>query len=178
MSSWVDRHQKPNEDILMMKVFTNLIFYESRMLRVLKIKSPLFEVITKLLFPETMWQNRSQSVCWDLSVYWKFTLVHAWRVYLSRTQCLIEETEAHVIVRSLWVLLLLFLLSFSRGGGGCCWCGSCSSWGGSGAWTDVADQVLDVDAFESLGEEAGPVWLNINVGGLQESCDFLALKWK
>lgn len=66
-----------------------------------------------------------------------------------------------------------------------------SSWGSgsrgrgsANSWTDVGDQVLDVNTFEGLGEEARPVRLNINVGGLQESSELfslersLILKWK
>lgn len=59
-----------------------------------------------------------------------------------------------------------------------CGSGGCSSsWCGSNSWSDVADQVLYVDAFESLSEETRPVRLNINVGSLQQSGDFFTLKW-
>lgn len=54
-----------------------------------------------------------------------------------------------------------------------------SSWGwssGSNARSDVGDQVLDINTFEGLGEEAWPVWLDLDVGGLEDGCELLALK--
>ena len=62
---------------------------------------------------------------------------------------LVEETEAHVLVR----LLLLLLLGLLGGGGaGVAASGSTASSGGSStaAGADVAEQVLDVLANQSL----------------------------
>merc|ERR1719180_638482 len=77
-------------------------------------------------------------------------------------ESLVEQAEAHVIVLLLGLLLLLLLL------GG-------SSSGGSGANTrpNVGDQGLEVSRLQSLGEEAGPVGLNINTSSLEDGGDLL-----
>lgn len=54
-------------------------------------------------------------------------------------------------------------------------CGSCGR-GSSDTRSDVRDQVLDINAFKGLGEEARPVWLNFNVGSLQESGELFTLE--
>jgi hypothetical protein len=90
---------------------------------------------------------------------------------------LVKESESHVVVLLLlWLLLLLLLLAlllvFSGGGGlGGCGGSRCGS-------ANVGDQLLDVAALEGLGEEAGPVRLNLDLGGLQEGGDLLTLKKK
>jgi len=90
---------------------------------------------------------------------------------------LVEQTEAHVVVGLVGLLLLLLFLllglgGWSSGGGSG---GSTSSRGGTDSGSDVGDQVLDVDALQGLGEEAGPVGLHLDVGGLQDGVDLLAL---
>lgn len=71
-------------------------------------------------------------------------------------------------------LLLLLLLSSSLTTSG-----STTGGGGSGGTTtgaDVGQEVLDILALESLGEELGPDRLNIrDVGGLDESVDLVGL---
>ena len=88
---------------------------------------------------------------------------------------LVEEGEAvHVLVlRLLGGCLLLLLLSgggsgTARGGGG-------TTSGGGGGRADVADKVHDVLALKRLGEEAGPEGLKLDLGGLEEGGDLLAL---
>merc|ERR1719400_1638891 len=81
---------------------------------------------------------------------------------------LVEQSEAHVIVLFLGLLLLLLLLgglSSSRGG----------TSGGSSADSraHVGDQGLKVGGLESLGEEAGPVGLNIDTSSLEDGGDLL-----
>merc|ERR1719220_2088124 len=90
--------------------------------------------------------------------------------YSTRMVNLVEQSEAHVIVLFLGLLLLLLLL------------GSLSSRssrsatsGGSGADSraHVGDQGLKVSGLESLGEEAGPVGLNIDTSSLEDGGDLL-----
>merc|ERR1719474_1297672 len=86
---------------------------------------------------------------------------------------LVEQSEAHVIVLFLGLLLLLLLLggrssrstASSRGG----------TSGGSGAYSraHVGDQGLQVGGLEGLGEEAGPVGLNIDTSSLEDGGDLL-----
>lgn len=92
--------------------------------------------------------------------------------------CLVEKSEAHVIVRDirLLLLLLLFLLGLSSGRVRCSGGSSTTSWGSANTGSNVGDQVLNVDTLQGLGEKAGPVGLHINIGGLQDGRDFLTLK--
>jgi hypothetical protein len=67
---------------------------------------------------------------------------------------LVEETEAHILVRLLLCLLLLLflgLLSSSSATGST----SSSTWGGSGATTrsNVQQEVLDILSFKSLSSQ-------------------------
>ena len=89
---------------------------------------------------------------------------------------LIEEAESHVVVLLLG-LLLLFLLLRLGGGSGSTGGGGCPTGGGgcADAGANVGDEVLDVDAFEGLGEEAGPVRLDVHLGGLQDGADLVTL---
>merc|ERR1719370_581018 len=76
---------------------------------------------------------------------------------------LVEQSEAHVIVLFLGLLLLFLLL------------GGLSSRGRSGADSraHVGDQGLQVSRLEGLGEEAGPVGLNIDTSSLEDGGDLL-----
>lgn len=88
---------------------------------------------------------------------------------------LVEETESHVVILLLGLFLLGLLLCLSGGSGvtgsGCG--GSSGARADSG--TDVGDQLLNVAALEGLGEQAGPVGLNIDLGGLQDGLNLLTL---
>lgn len=86
----------------------------------------------------------------------------------------VEETESHVVVAGLLLLLLLGRgLASGCGGfrGGGRGCGS-----GADAGRDVGDELLDVAALQGLGEEAGPVRLHLQLGGLEKGRDLLSLK--
>merc|ERR1719220_3111754 len=96
--------------------------------------------------------------------------------YSTRMVNLVEQSEAHVIVLFLGLLLLLLLLgglsSRSRGS-------TASSRGATsgGSSTDsgahVGDQGLKVGGLESLGEETRPVGLNIDTSSLEDGGDLL-----
>ena len=93
-----------------------------------------------------------------------------------RALTLVEEAESHVVVLLLGLLLLLLLLGLRRGGGASGSRGGASGGGGGpDAGADVGDEVLDVDALEGLGEEAGPVRLHVHLGGLQDGADLVTL---
>merc|ERR1719352_2112827 len=77
---------------------------------------------------------------------------------------LVEQAEAHVIVLLLGLLLLLLLLGGLSSGSRC----STTSTG-----PNVGDQGLEVGRLQSLGEEAGPVGLNINTSSLEDGGDLL-----
>lgn len=99
------------------------------------------------------------------------------RLSRSSLEDLVEQTEAHVVVRLVGLLLLLLLLllglgGWSSGGGSR---GSTTGGSGTNSGSDVGDQVLDVDALQGLGEETGPVGLHLDVGGLQDGVDLLTL---
>ena len=90
---------------------------------------------------------------------------------------LIEQSESHVVIRLLGFLLLFFLGSLLSGASS-----GASSCGGGGSWSScsnsrshVAEEILDVHSLKSLGEEAGPVWLNVDLGSLEKSQDLLTL---
>merc|ERR1719195_780358 len=89
--------------------------------------------------------------------------------YSTRMVNLVEQSEAHVIVLFLGLLLLLLLLgglsSRSRG--------STSSRSSADSRAHVGDQGLQVGGLESLGEEAGPVGLNIDTSSLEDGGDLL-----
>jgi len=89
---------------------------------------------------------------------------------------LVEQAEAHVIVLLLRLFLLLLLLWCLSSGSRCSTTssrGTTSSWSRADAGPDVGDQGLEVGRLESLGEEARPVWLNINTGSLEDCGDLL-----
>jgi hypothetical protein len=85
---------------------------------------------------------------------------------------LVEETEAHVVVRLLLLLLLLLLSGGVLGRGSAAGSGSTASDGGT-ATTDVGEELLDVLALEGLGEERGPDGLDLNTSGLGEGGDLV-----
>merc|ERR1712045_451109 len=69
-------------------------------------------------------------------------------------------------------LLLLLLGGLTTSGGS----SSATSGGTTGTDTgaDVGDQLTDVDVLEGTGEEAGPEWLDIDRGGLEDGGDLVA----
>merc|ERR1719340_346828 len=93
----------------------------------------------------------------------------------SGQKVLIEEPESHVVILLLFALLLLglflLLLRWSSTASG----GSSASGSGSGAGTgpDTGDEALDVARLESLGEETGPVGLDIHTSSLENGGDLL-----
>ena len=80
----------------------------------------------------------------------------------------------HVVVRLL-LLLNLLLLSGSGLGGGLTGSTRGGSGGGGTTTTDVGEELLDVLAVESLGEEGSPDGLDLDLGGGGESDDLVAL---
>merc|ERR1719394_658563 len=96
--------------------------------------------------------------------------------YSTRMVNLVEQSEAHVIVLFLGLLLLLLLLGgLSSGSRGSTASSRGATSGGSGADSraHVGDQGLQVGGLESLGEEAGPVGLNIDTSSLEDGGDLL-----
>ncbi len=83
-------------------------------------------------------------------------------LFYYKCRNLIEQSESHVVIRLLRGFLLFGLLLSGGGRASCANTGS-----------NVAQEVLDVDSLEGLGEEAGPVWLNVDLGGLQDGQDLL-----
>merc|ERR1719186_1027047 len=85
----------------------------------------------------------------------------------------VEESESHIVILFLLglFLLLFFLLLGSRGSCSRSGSGASSSRGGSGSRTHVSDQGLYVHGLQGLGEQTGPVGLNLNVGGLEDGGD-------
>merc|ERR1719483_1385426 len=78
---------------------------------------------------------------------------------------LVEETEAHVLVRLLIGFLLLgFFLSLSWGSSRAC----SSSGGGSSTASNIQDELLDIHAIKGLCEKAWPVWLHRDASSLQD----------
>ena len=92
----------------------------------------------------------------------------------SRTRS-VKETESHVVVLLLGLLLLLLLLGLLGGGSRSAGGGRAGRGGSAGARADVGDELLDVDALERLGEEAGPVRLHLDLGGLEDGADLVTL---
>merc|ERR1719374_161672 len=89
---------------------------------------------------------------------------------------LVKKTESHVVARLvLAFFLLLFLLGLSRSsiGGGSSRGSSTRSRSSSNSRANVGDQALNVSRLQGLGEEAGPVRLDINTSSLQDGRDFL-----
>merc|ERR1719225_503950 len=96
--------------------------------------------------------------------------------YSTRMVNLVEQSEAHVIVLFLGLLLLLFLLGgLSSGSRGSTASSRGATNGGSGADSraHVGDQGLQVSGLEGLGEETRPVGLNIDTSSLKDGGDFL-----
>ena len=92
------------------------------------------------------------------------------------TRRLVEETEAHVVVRLLLLLLLLLLLFRCLSGSGSttsCWCSS--RCGTSATGTNIREELLDVLALEGLCEEGCPYGLQFNVCRSRQSGDFVGL---
>ena len=96
-------------------------------------------------------------------------------VILVASARLVEESESHVVVLLLGLLLLLLFLGGVAAGRGVTAGGGSGRGGGPNAGADVGDQLLDVAALQGLGEEAGPVGLHLDLGGLQEGVDLLTL---
>merc|ERR1719234_2054495 len=95
---------------------------------------------------------------------------------IVQMESLVEQAEAHVIVLLLRLLLLLLLLGGLSSGSRC---STTSSRGGTSSGSsantrpNVDDQGLGVSRLQSLGEETGPVGLNINTSSLEDGGDLL-----
>merc|ERR1719340_9811 len=87
-----------------------------------------------------------------------------------RDDILIEKAESHVII---FLLLGLLLLGLGGGGGTTGGSATSSGTGSSDTRADLGDQVLQVAALESLGEESGPVGLEVDSGSLEDGGDLL-----
>merc|ERR1719391_530723 len=88
---------------------------------------------------------------------------------------LVEQAEAHVIILLLGLFLLLLLLG-SLSSGRCSTAssgGSTSSGSSANSGPYVGDQGLEVSRLESLGEETGPVGLNVDTSSLEDGGDLL-----
>merc|ERR1712181_134253 len=94
---------------------------------------------------------------------------------IVQMESLVEQAEAHVVVLLRLLLLLLLLRGLSSGSR----CSTTSSRGSSSSRSsantgpNVGDQGLEVGRLQSLGEEAGPVGLNINTSSLEDGGDLL-----
>merc|ERR1712115_642108 len=89
---------------------------------------------------------------------------------------LVKQSEAHVIVLFLGLFLLLLLLGglSSRSRSSTTSSRSATSGGCSAdSRAHVGDQGLQVGGLEGLGEEAGPVGLNIDTSSLEDGGDLL-----
>merc|ERR1719189_2271654 len=86
----------------------------------------------------------------------------------SGQKVLIEEPESHVVILLLFALLLLslFLLLLR-------WSSAASGGSGAGTGPDTGDEALDVARLESLGEETGPVGLDIHTSSLENGGNLL-----
>merc|ERR1719186_2387565 len=91
----------------------------------------------------------------------------------SKRSFSVEESESHIVILFLlgFFLLLFFLLLGSRSSCSGSGSGASSSRGGSGSRTHVGDQGLHVHGLEGLGEQTGPVGLNLHIGGLEDGGD-------
>ena len=81
---------------------------------------------------------------------------------------LVEQTEAHVVIRLLLLLLLLLLsllLSSSTASGGATSSGRCANSDGTTTCTNVGEHLFDVLALKRLGEKGGPDRLELDLGG-------------
>merc|ERR1719357_2431800 len=81
---------------------------------------------------------------------------------------LVEQSEAHVIVLFLGLLLLPLLL-----GGLSSRSGATSGRSSADSRAHVGDQGLQVGGLEGLGEETRPVGLNIDTSSLKDGGDLL-----
>lgn len=88
---------------------------------------------------------------------------------------LIEETETHIGILLFFLGLLLLLLLLGSGGGTSSGGGRGSGGSGGGTTTRVGDQVVEVLASEGTSEDAGPVGLEGDAGGVEESGDLVGL---
>merc|ERR1740123_2043014 len=95
---------------------------------------------------------------------------------IEQMESLVEQAEAHVIVFLLGLLLLLLLGGLGSGRSRCSttgsW-GSATSGSSADAGSNVGDQGLEVGGLQSLGEEAGPVRLNLDTSSLEDGGDLL-----
>lgn len=93
------------------------------------------------------------------------------------TNNLIEKSESHIVIGSFISRFFLFLLFFLGSSGS--W-GSSSGWSGSwtcsGSGSNAGDQFLDINTFQCLGEQAWPVWFDLNVSGFQNCGNFFTLQ--
>jgi hypothetical protein len=96
-----------------------------------------------------------------------------------RVDRLVEETEAHVFVGLFLLLFLLFLLSRSSLSSTASSSGATCSRGSSRTTTgaNVQEEILDILALESLGEESGPDGLDLSdTGGLDDGVQLVGLQ--
>ena len=109
-----------------------------------------------------------------LYLYW-WSSFPAWIIdslYNPWWSIVITEQAAHIDV-SLFLLGLLFLLGSGSGGIGNG--GTHGDGSNGGSWADVGEEVLDVLSLEGLGEEGGPVCLNLVAGGLNDLSELVTL---
>ena len=83
----------------------------------------------------------------------------------------ITEEATHVDIGGFLFLLLLLLCCGGGGNGGTSGGGS----SGNGGGADVGEELLNILALEGLGEEGGPVWLNLVAGCLDDLSELIAL---
>ena len=89
----------------------------------------------------------------------------------SSVVIVISEETSHIDILGLFLLLLLWSL---RGGG----VSSGSGGSGSGSWSsrgEVSEQIVNISILESLGEESGPISLDLVLGSLDNLVQLLGL---
>lgn len=92
------------------------------------------------------------------------------------TNNLIEKSESHIVIGTSFISRFFLLLVFFLGSSGS-WGGSSSSWcSWSGSGSNAGDQFLDINTFQCLGEQAWPVWFDLNVSGFQNCGNFFTLQ--
>ena len=93
--------------------------------------------------------------------------------FAGRWACsvVVSEEAAHVDIGGFLFLLLLLLGGGGGGNGGTTSGGS----SGNGGGADVGEELLNILALEGLGEEGGPVGLNLVAGCLDDLSELVAL---
>lgn len=79
---------------------------------------------------------------------------------MTRTGCLVKETETHVLVLLLFFLLLLLLLGRSSIASSCGDRGGTGSGSSANSGSNVGDESLQIASVEGLGEQSCKAIIN------------------